>query len=268
MALITCPGCGKEISDKAKKCIHCGKSFEETIEVPKKLICSECGAELEIGTKVCDKCGCPFQSEEEKKAESESRNKAKSKKKMIVAGIAAVCVVLAVIIGVSIIRSYQSKKAYNEYVDILQLAEETMLAGASDAEDLTNLTARVWRNAIYEEKDSTTDKYVCPGGEFVDDFNTALLILYLDDSTTRKTDSISQNQETVKGYMKQLQDVPEGLERCYETVNDLYEAYGTLTDLALDPTGSYNSFTETTRNAASEFVTAYKKLDSQIPEKK
>jgi len=24
MALIKCPECGKEISDKAKKCIHCG----------------------------------------------------------------------------------------------------------------------------------------------------------------------------------------------------------------------------------------------------
>ena len=27
MAMIQCPECGQEISDKAKKCIHCGKVF-------------------------------------------------------------------------------------------------------------------------------------------------------------------------------------------------------------------------------------------------
>ena len=29
MAMINCPECGQEISDKAKKCIHCGKVFVE-----------------------------------------------------------------------------------------------------------------------------------------------------------------------------------------------------------------------------------------------
>ena len=32
MAIINCPECGKEISDKAEKCIYCGKVFEENIE--------------------------------------------------------------------------------------------------------------------------------------------------------------------------------------------------------------------------------------------
>lgn len=268
MALISCPECGKEISDKAKKCIHCGRNFEKTTGEPEKIICSECGAELEAGAEACTSCGCPVCDEKWKETKTKDGNKARYNKKMIVAGLIAVCVVLLIIVGISINRSYQAKKAYNEYVDTLQLAETTMLAGASEAEDLTNLTARVWRNAIYEEKDSATDKYVCPGGVFVDDFNTALLMLYLDDSTTRKTDDISENQEAVQGYMKKLQDVPEGLERCYETVNDLYDAYGILVELALNPTGNYNSFTESTRNAASDFVVSYKKLDSQIPDKK
>lgn len=39
MALIKCPECGKEISDKAKACIHCGYPLDtkvETVEVPVK----------------------------------------------------------------------------------------------------------------------------------------------------------------------------------------------------------------------------------------
>ncbi len=31
MALITCPNCGKSVSDSAKTCIHCGFKFEEKI---------------------------------------------------------------------------------------------------------------------------------------------------------------------------------------------------------------------------------------------
>ena len=37
MALIKCCECGKEISDKATTCIHCGCTIE------KKYICPECG---------------------------------------------------------------------------------------------------------------------------------------------------------------------------------------------------------------------------------
>ena len=59
MALIKCPECGKEISDRATACPNCGTVFK--IE-PKKT-CSECGAELEEGMKVCPSCGCPIQEE-------------------------------------------------------------------------------------------------------------------------------------------------------------------------------------------------------------
>lgn len=55
MAMITCPNCGEQISDKAKSCVHCGVSLlpEE------KVICEECGAELEEGIEICPSCGCP-----------------------------------------------------------------------------------------------------------------------------------------------------------------------------------------------------------------
>ena len=44
MALIKCPECGKEISDSAKECVHCGYKLEkeETEELEKEK-CPECG---------------------------------------------------------------------------------------------------------------------------------------------------------------------------------------------------------------------------------
>ena len=43
MAMIKCPECGQEISDKAKKCVHCGKVLIE--DKPATKVCSDCGKE-------------------------------------------------------------------------------------------------------------------------------------------------------------------------------------------------------------------------------
>lgn len=59
MAMIQCPECGQEISDKAKKCIHCGRVLIEDEIKTKK--CSECGTENSLEETECVHCGCPFE---------------------------------------------------------------------------------------------------------------------------------------------------------------------------------------------------------------
>lgn len=71
MALIKCAECGKEISDKAKACIHCGCPIEsksqETIYMEEAIICLKCGYVKNVIkddmegvnyflSKPCDKC--------------------------------------------------------------------------------------------------------------------------------------------------------------------------------------------------------------------
>ena len=48
MAMMECPNCGEKVSDKAKKCVHCG-----AILIPEvKKYCQECGTELETEAEV------------------------------------------------------------------------------------------------------------------------------------------------------------------------------------------------------------------------
>ncbi len=61
MALISCPQCGTQVSDKAEKCIHCGWVIKEK---PKKL-CEDCGNEIPEGETMCPVCGCPAPMEPE-----------------------------------------------------------------------------------------------------------------------------------------------------------------------------------------------------------
>lgn len=61
MALINCPECGKEISDKATACPECGYPIADYLKDKtmhdKSEKCSCCGYENEPGTAYCQKCG-------------------------------------------------------------------------------------------------------------------------------------------------------------------------------------------------------------------
>lgn len=127
MAMIKCPECGQEISDKAKKCVHCGKILIE--DKPATKICSDCGKENPIDATECVHCGCPF--EEEKKDEQfvaesvpvQTPLEAKPKKNIakIVIPI-VVIVVLGAIIGLIVynIKVVKPKNTYNEAMTLLE----------------------------------------------------------------------------------------------------------------------------------------------------
>lgn len=94
MAMINCPECGQEISDKAKKCIHCGKVLIEE-EIPKRF-CSDCGKEVLLEDKECPHCGCPLENEKV----DETITKKKGNVKKIGIPVAIIAIVVAVVFGV------------------------------------------------------------------------------------------------------------------------------------------------------------------------
>lgn len=72
MSLIICPECGKEISDRAKQCVHCGFPIEEYLEseepqaiVPNEIKCPFCGSERIDNDGYCDECGMLISSHED-----------------------------------------------------------------------------------------------------------------------------------------------------------------------------------------------------------
>lgn len=55
MALINCSECGREISDKALSCPHCGAP---TSTIPKNIeYCKHCGEPIDKECLICTKCG-------------------------------------------------------------------------------------------------------------------------------------------------------------------------------------------------------------------
>ena len=261
MALIKCPNCGEEISDKAQKCPKCGYVLEKKTITK---VCEECGTELENGAKICPKCGCPVPlSDEEKK---------KKKKKKTILIITSIIMVILLIIVVVCIRGVLEKKqeekaaaaekeamieASNEYSANLTLASISMLSGASTAEEAGTLIHDVWYNTIFDKYDESTSKYTSGNS----DFNDSLAELFEDQEFKNKIDSIKENQDTVKDFMQKLTNPPSEYEKAYEAINEYYDAYLELTNLVTNPTGNLQSYTDAFNEADSNVAKCYQAMD-------
>lgn len=277
MAMTTCPNCGEQISDKAKKCVHCG-----AVLIPEeKKYCPDCGAELEEEMESCPKCGCPIENDATlettpQQVEVTGVKVSKKSKKLIVIGIIAViAVAISAAVGVQVHKKNvaakaaaeaQKQKQSEEYGSNLSLAAYSMLSGASDAETCGNLIKQVWYNAIYKESDSKTDKYTKPDGYYVSDFNDALQNLFSDSSFSSQLADINDNKDTVSSLMKKLKNPPEDYKDAYDSLLKLYDAYISLTNLATDPTGSLQTYSQNFNDADSETLNCYNALKMYLEE--
>ena len=153
MAIMECPNCGEQVSDKAKKCVHCG-----AVLIPEeKRYCQECGAELDAEADVCPKCGCPVEDAKEnetapQQVEVTGVKIAKKSKKII--AIVAVVILIVTLIAVAVVQGQKKKEAeeaakrIEEYSANLELVTYSMLSGAGDAETCGNLIKKVWYGSV------------------------------------------------------------------------------------------------------------------------
>lgn len=246
MALIKCPECEKEISNKVKSCPNCGYPMIEEGEA------------------------YATEPQQVELTSVKIKTKPTLKKNASILIISLVTIIIF-IFGYKTVSENKAeqiyKQSYNEYIDNLYLVQLSMFNGAAKAESICNLVSQVWKNTIYKEKSYKTDDYTRPNGYFVSDFNIAITNFYDDSSTKNKIGDIKSNQDRVQELMKTLKSTPEGLDKCYETVLGLYTAYKGFTDLAISPTGSLQSYNESVNKRTSDFMDSYDKLKTQIPDK-
>lgn len=270
MALIACPNCGKNVSDKAATCPGCGLDLcpEKEQVINTIVICQECGVEYDKELVSCPNCGCPAPKDEpipepdipQKVEVTRVSISEASKSKLKKTGI--LCTGFAVIVIIVIIGFFiKNQHSVATYKENLETVCGTMLNGASKAESAGNLIKSVWYNAIHEEDDYETDKYTKDKyGYFVDDFNTALGNLFSDSSFASQITSIEENQKAVNDLMKKLASPPKEHTEAYSALSTYYDAYIELTNLATNPSGSYTSFSSNFNTADTAVYNAYQKM--------
>lgn len=242
MGLITCPKCGKTISEKAVQCPHC----KANISKPNYIICEDCNKEYDASIEVCPNCGCP---------NSHAILKKKKQKSKII------CMVMLILfVGITLCVGILQKTKESEYYSNMETVSYLMLEGAAKAENVGNLIISVWHNAIYEEQDNETDQYTMKNGKFVDDFNDALSCLFTNEDFISSINEIETNQLAVTELMKQLNNPPKKYEKSYDTLKSYYDNYLKMTKAVINPTGSLNTFSEDFYTYDINTVDSYEKM--------
>ena len=182
MAMIPCPDCGQEISDKAKKCIHCGKVLIE--EVKPQKFCAECGKEIAIDAEECPFCGCPVEPETpENAAVVEIAKTVKKNKKSIIIAVAIAAVIFVIVLIANLAGStlneheqlaYQNAAEMQSMMrdpDSFKLYDQMMLIEKLDDDGNVEYTYTIFKYGGANGYGAiTTDQAIFKDGKYVMDY--------------------------------------------------------------------------------------------------
>lgn len=187
--LIKCPECGKEISSKAKKCVHCGKVFVEEKVLTK--ICDDCGKEVKADATECPFCGCPFEEQTLQKPNIFVKSKAVKKNftKILIpiALVALVAVIGTTVYNIKVVKpkkiEAQNKATYEEAIELLEKGKyeegNELLLTIPDYKDVDTILEQVkWETYIYSCVSQIKQYLKNP-----DSFTLYEVAFYLDDET-------------------------------------------------------------------------------------
>ena len=229
MALIHCPKCGEEISDKAEYCVHCG----QVIARNSRYVCHECGAPITELDTVCPRCGCPNPDVIHVHA---------AKRKNNIGRIISIILFFVFLGGVA--WEYINYSTYNTYIETTNEIIDTRNKSIDAVNECYHLLLSVWLNAIWEQNDPETDPFVCPDGKFVNDFNEALDNLYSDSDFSNNLELIYNQQSKLRQLRKEIQNPPSEFAEYNEILLRLIDNDIETATILISPSGSYDDISQ------------------------
>lgn len=256
-----CEKCGASMNKGQAFCSRCGAPKR----VPAQNVCTKCGAPLQDGQAFCPACGHKVgltvdpavnQAISQFNAGVISSQR-KSKKLPIIIGISAIAVIGLLFIITNAISAKNAETAKEEYIADVNAFLSLSYTAATNVEDIADTIQRYWYENIWEDKhgydinDAIINAMVDKSEEIelAEDYDSQLGVLY---SRIKK---IPSNVSTEDKY---------DLEEICSAVKNLYNAYCDFYNLATDPSGSYNTFSESNNSMTDQFISRYTTLDNLL----
>ncbi len=240
-----CQKCGKEITDEALFCGSCGTAVGNNIAIEEN--------DLQVTSEIENDEGTETIKEEVTPIVVEAPH---VKKKFVFSKLTVIIIAAVLVVCVGVGAIIAKNISLNKYEEKLSNAYSNMIYGAEQAEKYATLQSKVWRNCIYENKSSETDKYTKDEyGWFYDDFNDALSKFYEGESLTYSI--VDLNVLSTNTYMSELKDCPKQFEEEYKALKELYVAYSDMTELVIGSSSySCTSYNDALNEAKSNYKTA------------
>lgn len=195
------------------------------------------------------------------KSGTQDINKKTGKTKLGIIGLMAVAAIAIFLVLVFVVGGNASKK--EDYKVTLHTMWFQMSADAAATEEACNLITSVWHDAIFENtNEADTKKYVAGAS----DFDEALGNLFADEEFQKKIENIESGQDAVDKMMDELKDPPEDYKDLYKEAVDLYTDYSEFNELATNPSGSYNSYSEKFEQLDTSLAKSLKRFETLLPE--
>ena len=247
MALINCPNCSRNVSDKEEICPNCSYVFTNNKSQSHKTVkCVECGQNYNDELTASPNCGC-------------SNSPIKQNRKKYKGISITIIVFVLIIVGILGFGVLQKAKEF-EYYSNMKTASYAMLDGAVKAETAGNLINEVWYNAIFKKRDGETDRYTMENEKFVDDFNDALNSLFADENFINSIFEIKNNQTKVIRLMRLLKNPPKKYKEAYSVLKDYYDNYMKMTKAVINPDGSGSTFSENLNTYDRDVADSFEKM--------
>lgn len=259
-----CVNCGAPLGDGQDFCPKCGTPKGGV----KRNICGKCGAELQEGQEFCPKCGqragLGIDAGVSMAINQFNAGLEKKKRKFkVLPVVLAVVLVIAVAVGFFVHDSVQKKKAeeakkaeelaIKEYKSNADAFLGLMITSGVNLENIADTVQRYWHENIWDDKHGS-------------DINSAIAMAMI-----VKSDEISQAESydtEIKTLYAKLKNVPKNIreenaddiEEIREAVKELYKVYTDFYELATNPSGSYNSYSDKNSRTTDDFLSAYRSL--------
>lgn len=168
-----------------------------------------------------------------------------------------------------------------QYGEDLQTVADEMLDNATKTEAILDQYAAVWDHSIKSKgaipvaemtaltgfaQDDVEEYFeINTAGNIPEDFSTNIhsLNAYYEDSG--ELEDIRNAADSIKSKMAELNDPPDEFEKAYDEVLNMYNYTEEYIEMALNPSGSLQSFNENKNQLASDIISVYKRIEVIMP---
>lgn len=171
-----------------------------------------------------------------------------------------------------------------EYGIGLKNVANDILENSADAEELLNGYSKIWSFSIESGSAISVENVSAEMGldeeiirEYFElnsignvpgDFSSNVNSLNSYYRASGKLDKIEELSSEIKGKISDLNNPPSDYEKAFDEVLDMYAYSQEYTSMALNPTGSLQSFNENKSKLSSDILEKYRKIEALTPAEK